>query len=73
MALTKCPACKNTIAAETLTCPICGCNPRTRRLRKILFWTTASGLTVVLLGARIRQHVGGLGAASPPTQAADIR
>jgi len=57
MALRKCPGCKNTIAAESLTCPICGCNPRTRRLRKIFFWTTASAVTVVLLGAKLRQHV----------------
>jgi len=70
MALTKCPGCKNTIAAETLTCPICGCNPRTRRMRKIFFWTTASALLVVLLGTRVRQHVPGLGVATPPTQSA---
>ena len=72
MALCKCPGCKNTIAAETLTCPICGCNPRTRRLRKIFFWTSASALTVVLLGARVRQHVNGLSAASPPTQSVEV-
>ena len=69
MALRKCPGCKNTIAAETLTCPICGCNPRTCRLRRILFWTTASAVTVALVGAKVRQHAGGLGVIEPPTQA----
>ena len=70
LALRKCPGCKNTIAAETLTCPICGCNPRTCRLRKILFWSTASVVTIGLLGARVRQHGPGLGLVNPPTQAA---
>ena len=71
MALLKCPGCKNTIAAETISCPICGCNPRTRRLRKYVFWTTASAITVMLVGAHVRQHMGGagLGLAGPPTQA----
>ena len=69
MALRKCPGCKNTIAAETISCPICGCNPRTRRLRKIFFWTAASAATLVLLGAHARQHLAGLGMAGPPTQA----
>jgi len=68
MALCKCPGCKNTIAAETLTCPICGCNPRTRRLRKLFFWTTASALCVVLVGARLRQHPPGATGMAPPSQ-----
>ena len=68
MALRKCPGCKNTIAAETLTCPICGCNPRTRRLRKFIFWTAASVTTLVLVGAHVRQHVAGIQAASSPAQ-----
>ena len=59
MALRKCPGCKNQIAVETLTCPICGCNPRTRRLRKIFFWTAATAATVVLVGARLRQEPAG--------------
>ena len=69
MALRKCSGCKNTIAAETLTCPICGCNPRTCRLRKILFWTAASALTLALFGARLRHHASGLGVIGPPSQA----
>ena len=69
MALRKCPGCKNTIAAETLTCPICGCNPRTRRLRKYAFWTVASLSTVALIAVHARQHVTGLQAASSPAQA----
>ena len=71
MALRKCPGCKNTISAETLTCPICGCNPRTRRLRKYVFWTAASVTTLVLVGAHARQHLPGFGTsgASAPVPA----
>ena len=69
MALRKCPGCKNTIAAETLTCPICGCNPRTRRLRKYVFWTAASVTTLVLVGEHVRQHVAGFGAGDAPAPA----
>jgi len=69
MALRKCPGCKNTIAAETLTCPICGCNPRTRRLRKYVFWTAASVCTLVLMGLHVRQRGAALQAASAPAQA----
>jgi hypothetical protein len=68
MALCKCPGCKNTIAAETLFCPICGCNPRTRRLRKLFLWTAASALTLVLVGARLRQHLPGATGIAPPSQ-----
>ena len=67
MALCKCPGCKNTIAAETLTCPICGCNPRTRRLRKLFFWTVASALSIGLVGARLRQHPPGATGMGPPS------
>ena len=69
MALRKCPGCKNIIAAETLTCPICGCNPRTRRLRKYLFWTAASVTTLVLAGTHLRQQGGGSGASPTPVPA----
>lgn len=34
MKLRKCPCCPNTIAVDTLMCPICGCNPRVVRLRR---------------------------------------
>ena len=68
MALCKCPGCKNTIAAETLTCPICGCNPRTRRLRKVVFWTGACALSVVLIGARLRPQPPGATGMVPPSQ-----
>ena len=68
MALCKCPGCKNTIAAETLTCPICGCNPRTRRLRKLFFWTVACALSVGLIGARLRQHPPGAAGLATPSQ-----
>ena len=69
MALRKCPGCKNQIAVETLTCPICGCNPRTRRLRKFFFWTAATAATVVLVGSKLRQDPPPCGVVSAPTQA----
>jgi hypothetical protein len=57
MALRKCPGCKNIIASETESCPICGCNPRTRRLRKFVIWGVAVGATLVLFQGQLRQHV----------------
>jgi hypothetical protein len=60
MALRKCPGCKNIIAAETESCPICGCNPRTRRLRKFVVWGFALGVTVLLFQGQLRHHVPGL-------------
>ena len=57
MALRKCPGCKNVIAAETESCPICGCEPRARRLKQILFLTTALAGVAVLFHGQIRQHV----------------
>ena len=69
MALRKCPGCKNIIAAETLTCPICGCNPRTRRLRKFAFWTAASVTTLVLVGTHLRQNASQPEQGTPPVQA----
>ena len=60
MALRKCPGCKNLIAAETESCPICGCNPRTRQLRKFLFWGAAVAALGVMLQGQLRQHIPGL-------------
>jgi hypothetical protein len=57
MALRKCPGCKNIIAAETESCPICGCNPRTRRLRKYVVLSVAMGTTVFLFQEQLRQHI----------------
>ena len=65
MALRKCPGCKNIIAAETESCPICGCNPRTRRLRKFLFWGAAVAALGVALQGQLRQHIPGFN--SPAT------
>lgn len=57
MALRKCPGCKNIIAAETESCPICGCNPRTRRLRKFALAGVALGAAALLFQGQLRQHV----------------
>ena len=71
MALRKCPGCKNTIAAETESCPICGCNPRTRQFRKFLVWGAAVAATLFLFQGELRQHVPGLdGAGTVQAQSA---
>lgn len=60
MALRKCPGCKNTIAAETESCPICGCNPRTRQLRKFVLWGAAVIGVLVLAQGRLRPATSGV-------------
>jgi len=65
MALRKCPACKNVIAAETESCPICGCNPRTFWVRKFLFWGAATAALVVMFQGTLRQHLATLHPADP--------
>lgn len=65
MALRKCPGCKNLIAAETESCPICGCNPRTRRFRKYLFWGAVAAATGILLHGQLRPHAAGLDSSTP--------
>ena len=57
MALCKCPGCKNTIAAETLTCPICGCNPRARQVKRFVMWGAAVVMAGVLLQGQVRHHL----------------
>jgi hypothetical protein len=37
-------------------------------LRKVFFWSTASVVTVALLGARLRQHLPGSAGVAPPSQ-----
>ena len=65
MALRKCPGCKNLIAAETESCPICGCNPRTRRFRKYLFWSVAVAAIGILLQDQLRERIRGIGSPGP--------
>ena len=65
MALRKCPGCKNIIAAETESCPICGCNPRTRRFRKVFVIAAALAATAVLFQGRLKQHIPGLQSVAP--------
>jgi len=57
MALRKCPSCKNQIAAETESCPICGCEPRARRLKQVFVAGAALIGAVVLVHGQFRQHV----------------
>jgi hypothetical protein len=71
MALRKCPACKNQVAAESESCPICGCNPRTHFVRKLFFWGAATAALAVMLQGTVRQHLSALHAPGPaPAQTA---
>ena len=45
MDLKKCPACKNVVAAESVMCPICGCEKDRRGARWII-------LTIIILLSR---------------------
>jgi hypothetical protein len=38
MDLIKCPDCSNLINPKSEGCPICGCNWRTRRVRRVVKW-----------------------------------
>ena len=68
MALRKCPACKNVIAAETESCPICGCEPKARRLKQILAAVAALAAIAVLFHGQIRQHIPGFGRTAAQVQ-----
>lgn len=49
MVLRKCPACKNMVTEESENCPICGCNPRVRLVRALIFWMlTLAGAAWIL-------------------------
>lgn len=65
MALRKCPSCKNQIAAETESCPICGCEPRARRLKQVFVAGAALAAAVVLVHGQFRQHARGLYTPTP--------
>ena len=45
MNLRKCPGCKNMIAVDTESCPICGCEPAKRRIRQIITWLLIVGIS----------------------------
>jgi uncharacterized paraquat-inducible protein A len=65
MALRKCPSCKNLIAAETESCPICGCEPRARRRKQVLAAVAALAGVILLLHGQIRQQIPGLYSPTP--------
>lgn len=48
MQLRKCPACKETVGAESLTCPRCGVNFKAASLRRIVYWIVVLGFFVWL-------------------------
>ena len=54
MTLRKCPACRNEIDVENEMCPICGCNPRLRRVRSFVMW---GGAFAVFAWVLLHGHV----------------
>jgi hypothetical protein len=68
MALRKCPGCKNIIAAETESCPICGCEPRARRIKQIVLIGAALAGAVVLFQGPLRQHLPHVHSPAPAAQ-----
>ena len=65
MALRKCPGCKNLINAETESCPICGCEPRARRIKQIVAVAAVLAGAAYLFHDQIRQHLPGVAAHTP--------
>lgn len=44
MTLRKCPSCKETVGADSVTCPRCGVNFGAAQRRRVLIWTIAAAL-----------------------------
>jgi hypothetical protein len=39
MKLIHCPGCRNQIGDDSEICPVCGCNPRRRRITRVVKWS----------------------------------
>jgi hypothetical protein len=65
MALRKCPGCKNLISAETESCPICGCEPRVRRLKQIAISGAAAAAMGLMLQGPLRHRLPGVPSPAP--------
>lgn len=52
MVLRKCPACKDTVGAESPECPRCGVNFRGYTIKRVMFWTT----TLLLIGLAVSHY-----------------
>jgi uncharacterized paraquat-inducible protein A len=52
MVLRKCPACKDTVGAESPECPRCGVNFREYRLKQLMLWTT----TLLVIGLAVSHY-----------------
>ena len=50
MVLRKCPACRDTVGAESDECPRCGINFRTYRIRQVVVWMTTLAAVVLAVG-----------------------
>jgi hypothetical protein len=55
----KCPACKNEVAVESVVCPICGCNPKRRRIGQVVRWTIVLLACGWLAGHFLIRHTSG--------------
>lgn len=52
MVLRKCPACKDTVGAESPECPRCGVNFRGYMIKRVMFWTT----TLLVIGLAVSHY-----------------
>jgi hypothetical protein len=52
MVLRKCPACKDTVGAESPECPRCGVNFRSYTIKRLMIW----GTTLLLLGLAVTHY-----------------
>ncbi|HSZ55704.1 MAG TPA: hypothetical protein VK797_08595 [Tepidisphaeraceae bacterium] len=52
MVLRKCPACKDTVGAESPECPRCGVNFREYMIKRLMIW----GTTLLLIGLAVGHY-----------------
>ena len=52
MVLRKCPACKDTVGAESPECPRCGVNFRAYTIKRLMIW----GTTLLLIGLAVGHY-----------------
>ena len=51
--LRKCPKCRETVNAASVSCPRCGVNFREHRVRRVIFWISAAAVAGLMLYAHV--------------------
>lgn len=52
MVLRKCPACRDTVGAESEECPRCGINFRAYKVKRLMVWMT----TLLVIGLAVSHY-----------------